>query len=366
MKMKKSISILLLFFISFSALFGLVGCDDDNPNGDKEYKTRSAYVSYVHFNTVSIISTYGDTSEKEFNEYVKIADETLGYYHKLFDIYFEYSGVNNIRTINKKAGKEAVKVDRELIDFLLYCKELYTVTKGKTNIMLGSVLSIWHDAREIADDNFGFITSDELPTEAELRQAAEHTSIDLLVIDRENSTVYITDPKASIDVGAIAKGYAAQKLADKLRSLGADNMVINAGGNIITIGLMPDGSNWSTGLTNPHSTSNDDRIICTLEIGETALVTSGNYERYFIYDGVRYHHIIDPETLMPAEYFASISIFTKESGFADALSTALFCMSYEEGFALVNSIGGIEVLWIDNNGNMTYTDGLKGKIKDIK
>ena len=143
-------------------------------------------------------------------------------------------------------------------------------------------------------------------------------------------------------------------------------MAINAGGNIITIGLRPDGSNWITSLTNPHKTSNEDKLICNLEIGETALVTSGNYERYFICDGVRYHHIIDPETLMPADYFASVTIFTDKSGFADALSTALFCMSYEEGLELVNSIGGIDVLWIDNEGNMTYTSGLNGKITMLK
>ena len=368
--MKKTISILLLFFVFFSMLSSIVGCTDDEvpggPGGsgnNNKYQTRSKVVSYYHFNTVSSISTYGDTSEKEFNEYVKVADEMLGYYHKLFDIYFEYSGINNIRTINRKAGKSPVEVDDELIEFLLYCKELYTTTKGKTNIMMGSVLSIWHDVREIAEDDFGYLASEDLPTEAKLREAAEHTSIDLLVIDKENKTVYITDPKASIDVGAIAKGYAAQKLADKLKSMGADNMAINAGGNIITIGLRPDGSNWSTKLTNPHKTSNEDALICQVEMGETSIVTSGNYERYFICDGVRYHHIIDPVTLMPTEYFASVTIFTQGSGFADALSTALFCMSYEEGLALVNSIGGIDVIWIDNDGNMKYTPGLEGKVK---
>ena len=97
-------------------------------------------------------------------------------------------------------------------------------------------------------------------------------------------------------------------------------------------------------------------------MGETSIVTSGNYERYFICDGVRYHHIIDPVTLMPTEYFASVTIFTQGSGYADALSTALFCMSYEEGLALVNSLGDIEVIWIDNDGNIKYTPGLEGKI----
>jgi len=364
-KMKKRISILILFFLSFSSLFCFIGCDEGF-EGLKNHTTRTKTVSYQHFNTVTTISAYGNTSQAEFESYVKIADETFGYYHKLFDIYYEYSGVNNIRTINRKAGKSPVQVDGELIDFLLYCKELYTVTKGKTNIMLGSVLSIWHDVREIADENGGvLLDKSKLPTEAELKEAAKHTSIDSLIINKEEKTVYISDPDASIDVGAIAKGYAAAKLAEKLKSLGADSMAINAGGNIVTIGVKPTGENWEVGITNPNKDSFNS-LICKVVIGETALVTSGDYERYFVCEGVSYHHIIDPETLMPADYFASVSIFTEDSGLADALSTALFCMSQEEGLALVNGLGNVQVLWIDKNGKMTYTDGLKNLIKEIK
>ena len=134
-------------------------------------------------------------------------------------------------------------------------------------------------------------------------------------------------------------------------------MALNAGGNIITIGLKPNGSKWVTGITNPDRTA-ESSLACRVEIGETALVTSGDYERYFVCDGVRYHHIIDPETLMPANYFASVSIFTADSGLADALSTALFCMSYEEGLALIERIGGVEVLWIYKDGTLKKTDGV--------
>ena len=362
--MKKVISLLLVFSLLLASLLCFAGCKEkdngENNNKEenkKEYTTRSKTVSYQHFNTVTLLSSYGDTTEEEFNSYVKTVDEMLGYYHKLFDIYFEYSGVNNLRTINRKAGKEPVAVDAELIDFLLYCKELYTLTNGKTNVMLGSVLSLWHDAREEASDRGGVLDAAELPTMSALLSANEHTSIDSLVIDTESKTVYISDPMASIDVGAIAKGYAATKVAEKLKSMGADSVALNAGGNIVTIGLKPDGSKWVTGITNPDKTA-DNSLICKIEIGETALVTSGDYERYFVCDGVHYHHIIDPATLMPAEYFASVSIFTANSGLADALSTALFCMSYEEGLALVEQIGGVDVLWIYRDGTMKMTNGV--------
>ena len=357
--MKKIISLIMALMLVVSALFSLASCGGtDNDGYTTPYGSYSATVSYVHFNTVSTISSYGKTSKADFDSYVDIADELLEKYHKLFDIYYEYSGVNNLKTINRNAGKSAVEVDPELIDFLEYCKELYTLTNGKTNIMLGSVLKIWHDCREDAAGDFGYLNPEYLPTEAELEAANEHTSIDSLIIDREAGTVYISDPKASIDVGAIGKGYATQKLYDKLVSLGADSMALNIGGNLRTIGTKPDGELWTTGITNPDRQS-DETLSCRVNVGDTSIVTSGDYERYFYAGDVKYHHIIDPDTLVPAAYFPSVTIFTRNSGLADALSTALFCMSYEEGLALVEVLEGVEVIWICYDGTILHTDGVQ-------
>ena len=355
--MKKTFLALLLLF-SFAISF-LISCNGNSePNANKtEYKTLSREISFSHFNTVSTISSYGKVSEDAFNSYVITADELLEKYHKLFDIYYEYSGVNNIRTINKNAGKQPVEVDTELIDFLLYCKELYTLTSGKTNVMLGSVLKIWHDCREKAADNFGYLSPQDLPTDEELRAAKEHTSIDSLIIDKDAGTVYISDPKASLDVGAIAKGYTVDIIYERLVADGADSIALNIGGNIRTIGLKPDGTNWVTGITNPDRSSNET-IKCRIEIASTSVVTSGDYERYFIAGEKKYHHIIDPETLVPAEYFASVSIITPHSGLADALSTALFCMTYEEGLALAQSLDNVNVIWIYTDGTVKSTTGI--------
>lgn len=354
--MKKIISVLLLTSLILSAILCLTGCGEGGKSNN--YKTLSRTVSYSYFNTVSQISSYGDTSKAEFEDYVKTVDETLGYYHKLFDIYYEYSGVNNIRTINKNAGQNPVKVERELVDFLLYCKELYTLTRGKTNVMLGSVLKIWHDVRDEANGNLGYLTQSDLPSEETLREANEHTSIDSLIINEEDCTVYISDAKASLDVGAVAKGYVVEILYNKLVSAGADSVVLNIGGNIRTIGLKPDGEEWVSGITDPDSSS-DSTIKCKISLGEGSIVTSGDYERYFVVGDKKYHHIIDPDTLMPAAYFSAVSIITKDSALADALSTALFCMSYEEGLELIKSIGGVEAIWIDTDYNMVTTDGVK-------
>lgn len=346
--MKKIIS-LILFLSLLSSLFACGGAKKSQP--------KSKTISSSYFNTLSVIYTYADEDGTDIEKYSAVADEVLSYYHKLFDIYFEYSDVNNIKTINKNAGKNPVEVNKDLIDFLLYCKELYTLTGGKTNVMLGSVLKIWHDLREEADDDFGYLDPAELPTEDILSEAATHTAIDLLVINEEDSTVYISDPKASLDVGAIAKGYTVDILYNRLKAEGADSVALNIGGNLRTIGLKPNAEPWVTGITNPDKES-DDTVKCRIKIEETSVVTSGDYERYFMAGDKKYHHIIDPETLIPADYFSSVSIITADSALADALSTALFCMPYEDGIALIESIGGVDVIWIYKDGTVRYTEGI--------
>ena len=133
------------------------------------------------------------------------------------------------------------------------------------------------------------------------------------------------------------------------------------GGNIRIIGAKPDGSGWVTGIRDPAGGDKDFAI--SLRLKDTACVTSGVYERYFVVDGQRYHHIIDKDTLYPAGDFASLTVLTKDSGLADALSTALFCMSYEQGLALAKQMEGVEVLWIFPDGGIKYTQGVEALIE---
>ena len=238
-------------------------------------------------------------------------------------------------------------VDQELIDFLLYAKELYAFTNGEMNIMMGSVLKLWHDCREASGAN-------GIPEADQLAEANKHTDISILEIDTEKRTVRISDPEASIDVGALGKGYATEKAAQYLKNDGAESYVLNIGGNIRIIGNKPDGSGWRTGIKNPADTNT---FASYITIANTSCVTSGDYERYFIVDGEKYHHIIDKDTLMPSKFFSSVTIITENSGLADALSTALFAMSYEDGLEVVEQIGGVDVLWITGNGEQYMTDG---------
>ena len=274
----------------------------------EEPKTQ-AQSYYDYFDTVSVIISYAGDSADTFRENCLAVSAVLSEYHKLFDIYYEYAGINNLKTVNKNAGKEPVAVDEKLIDFLLYCKEIYTLTDGKTNIAMGSVLKLWHDERENAE-----YSPEEaaLPDSDKLLFAAEHTDINSLVIDKEAGTVYITDPNMRLDVGAIGKGYAVERAAEALIEKGANSYVLNIGGNIRAIGTKTNGNGWITGITNPDKTS-EEAFVCKVSIKNIALVTSGDYERYYTVNGENYHHIIDPATLMPARYFSSVSVFLPRS-----------------------------------------------------
>ena len=158
---------------------------------------------FTYFDTVTYIYSYaGDSAERFSDCSAEIAD-ILGEYHQLFDIYHEYSGINNLCTVNKMAGGDAVAVDARLMEFLLYAKELYELTGGEMNVMMGSVLTLWHNAREAASED---PKNAYVPAEEELAEAAKHTDISLLELDEENNTVRISDPLASIDVGALGKG----------------------------------------------------------------------------------------------------------------------------------------------------------------
>ncbi len=310
-------------------------------------------IQYLNlFDTVTSIIAYTET-EEIFNETVKLLYEELQLYHKLYDIYKDYDGINNIKTINDNAGIKPVKVDEKIIDLLILAKEMYEKTDGKINVASGSVLSIWHKYRNEGIEN---PQNAKLPPMEELKEASSHTDINQLIIDKENATIYLEDSQMSLDVGAIGKGFATQKVSEFAREMGMTNFLISVGGNIVSEGTRVDGSAWLLGIQNPDTESSEAYVEKVALSGET-LVTSGNYQRYYTVDGKQYHHIIDMDTLMPSDYFASVSIITKNSGMADALSTAVYNMTLEEGKTLIEGIENTEAYWILKDETKVYTDG---------
>ena len=360
MKKKRFFSSLLLLALFLSCISFYACKKSENESNNQKKTEKFSEYSLDYFDTATTITGYAETRE-EFDEISKDILSQLAEYHKLFTIYHRYEGLENLCTVNelKDGAHRTVTVDSRIIDLLLYAKDMYAKTGGKTNIAMGSVLSIWHDYRT---EGMNEPADAKLPPAELLAEASEHTNIDNLIIDKENNTVFLSDPKMSLDVGAIAKGYAVEMIARSLEEKEITGYVINVGGNVRTIGVKGDGNAWVAGIENPSDDENDP-YIAYLNLSGESLVTSGSYQRYYTVDGKNYHHIIDTTTNMPAERYLSISIVCKDSGLADALSTALFCMSYEEGIEILETLDGAEALWVFRDGTKKESSGFSAYLK---
>lgn len=328
---------------ALAALLALSGCA-----AQKRYEAQFMDV----FDTASAVVGYA-RSEADFTRRVSALHEDLRRYHRLFDIYNRYDGLNNLKTVNDNAGKAPVKVEPEVMRLLALCVEMEEKTGGKVNAAFGSVLEIWHDYREagIAD-----AAEARLPPMEALREAERHTDISRMRLDFEASTVYLEDAGMRLDVGAVAKGFAAQLACESARERGEASLLLSLGGNVCAVGKRADGTDFRISIQNPLSDSGEN-IKTGLPLSDASLVTSGDYQRYYTVNGARYHHIIDPLTLMPAGYIHAVTVYSPDSGVADALSTALFNMSVEDGKSLLRAFPGAEALWVEPDGSVRQTDG---------
>lgn len=336
----------IVFIVLVCFLFSLSGCAPRITRYQAEFLTL--------FDTVTQIVAYRET-KAEFEKLSQDIHDELLAYHQLYDIYKDYEGIVNIKTINDSAGKAPVKVDRKIIDMLLFSKEMYKKTDGKVNIAMGSILKIWHDYREEGVDD---PENAKVPPKELLTKAAEHTDIDKVIINESDSTVFLADPEMRLDVGAIAKGYATEMVSRSFSSV-----IISVGGNVKAVGFKDEKkTSWNTGIQNPDRES-EKKELYIVSIHDKALVTSGDYQRYYTVNGKQYHHIINPDTLMPENTYRAVTVVAADSGVADALSTALFNMSIEEGAKLIQQLGDIEVLWVLQDETLHYSDGFEALIK---
>ncbi len=319
--------------------------------GYAETKRYEASFSDV-FDTYSKIIVYADDKTTAQNAMQAAYDE-LKICHKNYDIYNDYEGVNNIKTINDNAGIAPVAVDARIIDLLLYSRDIYGLTGGRVNTAMGSVLRLWHEKR---DEGLDAPENASLPDAEMLKSASEHTDFSNVIIDGQTSTVYLADAAMSLDVGAIAKGYAVERAAEALAENGISSALLSIGGNVRSIGVRGDGFPWQVSVQNPDLQASEQSLM-TVGLTDGSLVSSGGYQRFYTVDGKNYHHIIDPDSLFPAESFDGVSIITHDSALADALSTSIFVMTLEEGRKLIDSLENTEALWVLKTGEIVTTDG---------
>lgn len=350
--MNKKYIVRIISVLTIFSILATSGCSLQE--GKNQHRYSADFL--VLFNTATRMIGYAE-SEETFQDQSQFIYDRLEFYHQHYNRFETVEGLNNIRTINQQAGKTPVPVDESILDLLEISQAAYEASNGKVNVMIGAVTDLWHNYRDRYQyDEAGA----QLPSQEDLQAAAAHISMESLVLDREKGTAYITDPDAQLDVGAIAKGYAVQRVVDEARAYGITNMLLSVGGNVAAIGTKFDNQgqaeNWSVGIQNPDGSN--DEISPSLKLAGMSLVSSGAYERYYVYDGQAYGHIIDPETLFPPRRYQQVTIAAQDSGQADICSTALFIMDLEEGKEFAKA-QGIEALWILQDGSLVYTEGFR-------
>jgi thiamine biosynthesis lipoprotein len=249
--------------------------------------------------------------------------------------------------VNDAAGEHPVAVSPDTLFVVEEGLRFSEMTGGAFDVAIQPLVSLWG----IGTDRQG------VPQEDEVTAAVSRVDFRLVEIDSETSSIFLPEPGMGIDVGGIAKGYAADEARRILLDLGVEHAILDFGGNVLAIGTKPDGAPWRVGIQVPHEARGD--YVGIVEVADAAVVTSGTYERFFIKDGIRYHHILESETGYPVENgLESVTIITEDSVTADALSTAVFVMGLEEGAAFVEELEGVEAIFIDDENNVYVTSGV--------
>ncbi len=305
-----------------------------SPKTESEKQSRVIF----YFDTVVTISAYSndkkllDGVEKECQRYEKLLSKTV-----------EGSDVWNI---NHAEGKRT-PISEETRGLIMKALEFSRISNGRFDITVEPCVALW----DFTGENIG-----KLPDAAELEAAAN--KVDWTKIDLNDEGVLIP-ADMSIDLGAIAKGYISDKVAEFMADKGCESALLNFGGNVRTLGTKPDGSKWRVGIQDPEGIR-DQSIIGVADIEGSSVVTSGIYERGFTLDGVVYHHILDPETGWSVQNeLAGVSIISEEACTADALSTTVFTMGLEEGTSFIESLEGVDAIFVTRDGKISWTSGLE-------
>lgn len=319
--------------------------------------TRYTYTFYDTFDTVVILVGYAE-DEETFSRAAQVCEAEFVRMHSLFTPYIHANGTNNVWTLNEKAWKQPMTVDPDIMNLLLFCKEQAAVSPV-VNPAMGRVLRLWHNARDNAESD---PYNAAIPAADDLAAAAQHTSLDDLVLDPGNMTVWYDDQLLRLDLGAIAKGYAAGKAGEKVAKI-MPIFSINAGGNIV-MGESYRDEGWKIGIQNPDAALfiSDDPYLCTIQAKNCSVVTSGDYQRFFYAGGKAYHHLIDPATNMPADYYRAVTIVAPDSALADWYSTAAFLLPPDESRVLIETGEGVEAMWVFPDGTIEMTDGFRAMI----
>lgn len=312
--------------------------DRTDTNGTETETKQTAEIFAM--NTIMNLTVYGE----EASQMLKEARELIQTYENLLSVNVETSDVAKLN----RAGGQPVQVSAETYELIQKSLDISKQTDGIFDISIYPLVRAW-----------GFTEEEyRIPSEDERKQIAgiiDYRRIEL----KEDHTVVIPEPM-QIDLGGIAKGYVSDKLMDLFRERGAEAAIVSLGGNVQTYGKKPDGTPFTVGITDP---ADGESMLGTIEVGQTAVITSGSYQRYFERDGVRYHHIMDKETGAPAESdLTSVTILCENGETADSIATAMFVMGKERAIAFDREHDDISCILIDKKNEVWTSEGIDLKL----
>ncbi len=276
----------------------------------------------------------------------KYIDTAISEITRIEKLISSWDAKSQTANINRNAGIQPVKVDKELFDLIARSIAISTLTDGAFDISYAAMDRIWKFD--------GSMT--QMPSEEEIQKSVEKVGFQKIVLNTKNHTVFLPQKGMKIGFGAIGKGYAADKAKALLQEMGVVAGIINASGDMNTWGKQPDGKDWTIAITNPM---NKNKAFALLPLKKGAVVTSGDYEKYVTFNGVRYAHIINPKTGYPSQGIISVTVFASSAELADALATSVFVMDKEVGIDRINQIPGVECIIIDTEGNIHQSKNIE-------
>lgn len=339
-KLKKYTKALLCL----SLIFLLTGCTKKAE--EQQQAQEPIKRSEMLMGTVISVTLYDSTDET-------ILDKVFNKVKELESIFSINEAGTEVDKINDNAGIEPVKVSDDTIAVVNEGLHYSELSHGKFDITIGPLVKLWD-----------IPNATEIPTQEEIETVIPLTNYKDVTVDKTNKTVYLTKPGMMLDLGGIAKGYSADVISQMLTAEGIKSAIIDLGGNIFAHGEKVTGDSWKIGIQNPFSTRGE--IVGAITVKNKSIVTSGVYERYIEVDGVKYHHILNPETGYPYENnIAGITIISDKSSTGDALSTSVFALGVEEGTKFVESLNGVDAIFVTKNNEIYLTSGIK-EIFDLR
>jgi thiamine biosynthesis lipoprotein len=289
------------------------------------------------------ISAVSD-NEQNANGIINAGIDEIKRIEKLLTTFHDSSETN---LINRNAGIEPVRVSEEIFNLIERSIKISSITQGAFDITYGSIdKSLWNFDTQMKS----------LPDKQTAREMVRLINYRNIVLDRENSTVFLKEKGMRIGFGGIGKGYAAEMAKCKMQQLGITNGIVNASGDLTTWGLQPNGDEWTVGIANPNISG---EVFSFLKISGLAVATSGNYEKFIMIDGKKYSHTIDPRTGLPVTGIKSVTIITKNAEIADAMATPVTIMGVKAGLHMINQMKDVDVIIIDDHDKIHHSTNIR-------